>query len=141
MSALRHTKAPLPPTDRVDPKGLLRLHVHRPVPGASVVEVVGEVDLCTAPHLAEVLESRIRSTVGVVIVDLGRTTFLAVAGLKVLRRMQLLAELLDTDFYVDPGDSHAVRRLLDLLPLGCERPGCAAGLAGVEVPGQRRLNT
>ncbi|WIX75836.1 STAS domain-containing protein [Amycolatopsis carbonis] len=141
MSALRRTKAPSARVGRVDPKRLLDLHVHRPVPGASVVEVVGEVDLCTAPHLAEVVEARIRSTVGVVIIDLSRTTFLAVAGLKVLRRMQLLAQLLDTDFYVDPGDSHPARRLLQLMPLGCERPGAAAGLSPVDVPGQRRLTT
>ncbi|MEU4672263.1 STAS domain-containing protein [Amycolatopsis sp. NPDC023774] len=141
MSALRRTKALSAGVGQVDPKRLLSLHVHRPVPGASVVEVVGEVDLCTAPHLAEVVEARIRSTVGVVIIDLSRTTFLAVAGLKVLRRMQLLAQLLETDFYVDPGDSHAARRLLQLMPLGCERPGAAAGLSPVDVPGQRRLTT
>ncbi|MEV4601944.1 STAS domain-containing protein [Amycolatopsis sp. NPDC049253] len=141
MSALRRTKAPSAGIGHADPKRLLSLHVHRPVPGASVVEVVGEVDLCTAPHLAEVVEARIRSTVGVVIIDLSRTTFLAVAGLKVLRRMQLLAQLFDTDFYVDPGHSHAARRLLELMPLGCERPGAATGLSPVGVPGQRRLTT
>ncbi|HWD04353.1 MAG TPA: STAS domain-containing protein [Amycolatopsis sp.] len=139
MSALHHTKAP-PATDRtVDLMGLLRLRVHRPVPGACVVEVIGEVDLCTAPHLAEVVEARVRSTVGVVIVDLGRTTFLGVAGLRVLRHLHLLAQLHDTDFYVDPGNSHAAGRLLQLAPLGCERPGCAAGLS-VAVPGQHRAD-
>ncbi|MGW4485300.1 STAS domain-containing protein [Amycolatopsis sp. NPDC004368] len=138
MSALRRTKSSAGPVDHVDPHGLLHLHVHRPVPGASVVEVVGEVDLCTAPHLEEVVEARIRSAVGVVIIDLGRTTFLAVAGLKVLRRMQLLARLFDTDFYVDPGDSHPARRLLQLMPLGCERPGAAEGLPPSTCPSSDR---
>ncbi|WP_328610428.1 STAS domain-containing protein [Amycolatopsis sp. NBC_00345] len=141
MSALRRTASkarPLP----ADAVGGLELHVHRPMPGAAVIEVIGEVDLCTAPRLAEVVESRIRSTVGIVIVDLGKTTFLAVSGLRTLHHLQTLAHDRDVDFYVDPGDSHPVRRLLERLPLGCERPGIAASLGRTSrLPSPRGITT
>ncbi|SEP50872.1 STAS domain-containing protein [Amycolatopsis saalfeldensis] len=130
MSAVRPTdQRPIP-----DAVGQLRLHVRRPSPGAAVIEVAGELDLATAPRLAEVVESRIRSTVGVVIVDLGRTTFLAVSGLRTLHHLQTLAREHDVDFYVDHAGSHPVRRLLERLPLGCERPGIAAGLTRIPAP-------
>jgi anti-anti-sigma factor len=140
MSARRRTasKTRQLPTDAV---GGLQLHVHRPMPGAAVIEVIGEVDLCTAPRLTEVVESRIRSLVGIVIVDLGKTTFLAVSGLRALYHLRTLAHEYDADFYVDPGDSHPVRRLLERLPLGCERPGIAASLGRTRLPSPRGITS
>jgi anti-anti-sigma factor len=139
MSAVHRTETRTRPFP--DAVGELRLHVHRPAPGAAVIEVAGEVDLCTAPRLAEVAESRIRSTVGVVIVDLGRTTFLAVSGLRTLYHLQMLAREHDVDFYVDPAGSHPVCRLLERLPLGCERPGIAASLGPSSLPTPRGITT
>lgn len=117
-----------------DPAGMLRLRVRHPAPGTAVVEVAGEVDLATAPRLAEVVEARLRSTVSLVIVDLRPTTFLGVAGLRVLIRLKLLAAGADTDFYVDPGDAPAVRRLFSLFPLDCTRSGVAEGLTEIPLP-------
>ncbi len=110
------------------------MRVCHPTARTAVVEVAGEIDLATAPHLSEVVETRLRSTVGLVIIDLHGTTFLAVAGLRALHRLELLAAAAGAEFYVDPGDSPVVRRLLSLFPLGCERPGAAEGLAGIPSP-------
>ncbi|MFI5611877.1 STAS domain-containing protein [Amycolatopsis sp. NPDC051903] len=117
--------------------GVLRLRVHRPTPDATVVEAVGEVDACTAPHLAEVVQCRLRGAVTIVAVDLTGVTFLAIRGLEVVRRLALLARELEVEFAVDPGSSHAVQRLLQRVPLGCERPGIAAALTTLTVPEQR----
>jgi len=108
-----------------DPPGSLHLRVRHPVPSIAVVEANGEIDLATAPHLADVVEARLRSAVGLVVIDLRGTTFLAVAGLHTLHRLHLRAQTADADLYVDPGASRIVRRLLDLFPLSCERPGAA----------------
>ncbi|WP_199785947.1 MULTISPECIES: STAS domain-containing protein [Actinomycetes] len=117
-----------------DLTGMLRLRVGHPAPGTAVVEVSGEVDLATAPRLAEVVEARMRSTVGLVIVDLRKTTFLGVAGLRVLIRSKLLAAGAGKDFYVDPGSAPTVRRLFALFPLDCVRPGAAEGLTEIPLP-------
>ncbi|WP_244223747.1 STAS domain-containing protein [Amycolatopsis circi] len=132
MNAAHSARLPVLPSP--DPTGMLRLRVRHPAPGTAVVEVAGEVDLATAPRLAEVVESRLRSTVGLVIVDLRRTTFLGVAGLRVLIRLKLLAAGADKDFYVDPGTAPAVRRLFSLFPLDCARSGAAEGLAEIPLP-------
>ncbi|WP_329062517.1 STAS domain-containing protein [Amycolatopsis sp. NBC_01480] len=139
MSDVRHTDSrsrPIP-----DAVGELRLHVRRPAPGTAVIEVAGELDLNTAPRLAEVVEPRIRSMVGVVIIDLGRTTFLAVSGLRTLHRLHTLAREHDVDFYLDPAESRLVRRVLELLPLGCERPGITESLDGTRLPAPRGIPT
>lgn len=139
MSAVRHTDRRTRPIP--DAVGQLRLHVRRPAPRTAVIEVAGELDLCTAPRLAEVVESRIRSTIDVVIVDLGRTTFLAVSGLRTLHHLQTLAREHDVDFYLDPAGSHLVRRILERVPLGCERPGIAESLARARFPSPRGIPT
>ncbi|WP_326565667.1 STAS domain-containing protein [Amycolatopsis rhabdoformis] len=121
------------PTDR----GRLLVRVHRPAPRTAVVVVAGEVDIRTAPHLAEVVECRLRGTGRVVVVDLTGVTFLAVAALKALRHLSLLARELGVTFLVDPGSSYSVRRLLELSPVDCIRPGYVAALVTTEVPAQR----
>ncbi|MDT8912508.1 STAS domain-containing protein [Amycolatopsis sp. PS_44_ISF1] len=113
------------------------MHVHRLAEGAAVIEVNGEVDLYTAPRLAEIAEARIRSTIGMVIIDLGPTTFLAVSGLRTLHHLQLLARVHQVEFYVDPGESRPVRRLLEILPLPCARPGMVASLGLSRLPSPR----
>ncbi|MGW4485659.1 STAS domain-containing protein [Amycolatopsis sp. NPDC004368] len=118
-------------------RGRLLVRVHRPAPHTAIVEVAGEVDALTAPHLAEVVECRLRGTGRVVVIDLTGVTFFSGAALKVLRHLSLLARELDVDFSVDPGSSYSVRRLLELSPVGCERPGHVAAFAIQEVPAQR----
>ncbi|MEV6904336.1 STAS domain-containing protein [Amycolatopsis sp. NPDC051372] len=101
------------------------LCVRRPTPTVAVVEVAGEVDSCTAPQLEEVVGSLLRSTVEIVVIDLSPSMFLSVAGLRVLSQLDLVAGEHGVDFSVDPGSSHAALRLLQLVPIGCERRGRA----------------
>lgn len=109
----------------------MRLRVHWPSPGTAVVRVTGEVDLCTVGHLRDVVMTRLRSTLTMLVIDLSEVTFLAVAGLKVLVEANLLAQETGTDLYVDPGDSRAAKRLLALMPLAFERAGAAESLTGL----------
>ncbi|GAA3565680.1 hypothetical protein GCM10022222_56830 [Amycolatopsis ultiminotia] len=138
MSAPHHiarsTTLPL-----ADPLGTLVLRVHHPGPRTALVEAIGEVDLASSARLAEVVESRLRSTVQLVVVDLRRTTFLAVSGLRTLRLLQLRAAALGVRFAVDPGESPIVCRLFSLAPLDCARPGAAASLTAARVPPPRSM--
>ena len=52
--------------------------------GQVVLEVAGEVDMVTAPQLADALAVQLARDVGVVVVELGRVTFLGSSGLAVL---------------------------------------------------------
>ncbi|MEQ0564064.1 STAS domain-containing protein [Amycolatopsis sp. NEAU-NG30] len=100
--------------------GHMALRVLRPGLRTVVVEVTGEVDLGTARRLDEVLQSRIRSQVEDVVIDLSGVTFFSVAGLNSLLRAQLLADTAGAHLTVDVGRSRAVRRLFTLLPTAFE---------------------
>ncbi|MGH8919404.1 MAG: STAS domain-containing protein, partial [Actinomycetes bacterium] len=60
---------------------------------------------------------------------------------RTLHHLHTLAREHGVDFYVDPAGSHPVRRLLERLPLGCERPGIAAGLDRPRLPSPRGITT
>lgn len=96
--------------------GHMSLRVLRPGLHTVVVEVTGEIDLSTARRLDEVLQSRIRSQVDEIVIDLSAVTFFSVAGLNSLLRAQLLAGTAGAHLTVDAGKSRAVRRLFTLLP-------------------------
>jgi anti-sigma B factor antagonist len=98
--------------------GLMSLRVLRPGRHAVHVRVTGEVDLNTTRRLDEVLQSRIRSRVEEVVIDLSGVTFFSVAGLNSLLRAQLQADAAGVRLTVDPGQSRPVRRLFALLPTG-----------------------
>jgi anti-sigma B factor antagonist len=97
--------------------GHMSLRVLRPGLHTVIVEVTGEIDLSTARRLDEVLQSRIRSQVDEVVIDLSAVTFFSVAGLNSLLRAQLLADTAGAHLTVDAGQSRAVRRLFTLLPM------------------------
>ncbi|MEV6828624.1 STAS domain-containing protein [Amycolatopsis sp. NPDC051102] len=82
---------------------------------AVVVEVTGEVDLCTVAGLATVLDEHIRARPGVLRVDLGQVRFLGAAGIRVLLRAGRHAEAAGVHLVVDPGGSRAAVRALELL--------------------------
>jgi anti-sigma B factor antagonist len=73
--------------DGPDP-GLLVVEVDRPAPAAVTVEVLGELDLATAPALQERLESLLDTGVQDVILDLRGVPFCDVPGLNALLRVQ-----------------------------------------------------
>jgi anti-sigma B factor antagonist len=104
--------SPLPP-----------LQIERRSGPAEIVLVSGELDLCTAPHLAAALHSA-QQTGADVIVDLEQVTFMDCAGLRVL-----LAANEDSGparFSVTPGRRQVqrlfqltgARALLDVVPPG-----------------------
>jgi anti-anti-sigma factor len=104
-------------TDWMNAGGHMSLRVRRPGLHTVVVEATGEIDLGTARRLDEVLQSRIRSQVDEVVIDLSGVTFFSVAGLNSLLRAQLLADAAGAHLTVDAGQSRAVRRLFALLPV------------------------
>jgi anti-sigma B factor antagonist len=73
--------------DRPGPWPLV-VEVDRPAPAAVTVEVLGEIDLATAPVLQERLESLLDTGVQDMILDLRGVPFCDVPGLNVLMRVQ-----------------------------------------------------
>ncbi|WP_103349190.1 STAS domain-containing protein [Amycolatopsis sp. CA-128772] len=82
---------------------------------AVVVEITGEVDLCTVARLAAVLDEHVRARPGVLRVDLGQVRFFGAAGIGALLQAARHAEAAGVHLVVDPGGSRAVIRALELL--------------------------
>ncbi|MDT7729357.1 MAG: hypothetical protein QOI21_5933 [Actinomycetota bacterium] len=102
------------------PAEALQVSVRRPHDGTVVVEVSGAMDLATAPRLEELLTSRLRSALTVLILDLSGVTSLSSAGVGVLVRAALLAQQRGVSLCVAAGASRTVTGALD-----------AAGLAAL----------
>jgi anti-sigma B factor antagonist len=83
---------------------------------AIVLTVVGEVDMTTAPALAQALDGLPRTTSRVV-VDLTGVTFLDSSGLSVLARAQKDLAANDTPLSVVAPPSSAVRRVIEITQL------------------------
>ncbi|GAB2671148.1 hypothetical protein GCM10027271_34480 [Saccharopolyspora gloriosae] len=95
----------------------LRLSVQRPDPGVVVVRVGGEIDLSSAPRLAELVRQRLTAaTLRAVVLDLSEVTFFGSAGLELLLHAQRRAEGRRTPLYVVFGTG-AVHRLIRLTGL------------------------
>ncbi|SFP77529.1 anti-anti-sigma factor [Geodermatophilus dictyosporus] len=87
-------------------------------PGRVVVEVVGEVDTCTAPLLAACLDAPAdRAGVRELVVRLERVTFLGVAGLGVLARAHRRCRSRGARLVVRTGGRRCVLRPLHLVGL------------------------
>jgi anti-anti-sigma factor len=84
---------------------------------AIVVEVAGEIDLCTVTRLESMVRDQLRARPAVLRVDLGEVGFLGASGISVLLRAQLLAQETGVHLVVDPGGSRAALRALELLDL------------------------
>lgn len=63
----------------------LRVRYHRPQPGIIECGVLGEIDLVTAPALADALDRVDQRDAHLVLVDLSQVALLSAAGLRVLR--------------------------------------------------------
>jgi anti-anti-sigma factor len=66
----------------------------------------------SAPRLAELLTSRLRSAVTQLVIDLSQVTFMSSAGLQVLARARLLANQLGVNLRIDAGASSPAMRAL-----------------------------
>jgi anti-anti-sigma factor len=91
----------------------LRVSVRRPHARTVVVEVSGAMDLATAPRLEELLTSRLRSAVTLLILDLAGVSSLSSAATGVLTRARLLAQQRGVALRVAAGASRAAMRALD----------------------------
>jgi anti-anti-sigma factor len=72
------------PTAHAVAPGDLRLSVQEPLPGVRVLLVGGELDMLTAPALAEEIGSQLAADPQTVIIDLTGVSFLGSSGLFVL---------------------------------------------------------
>jgi anti-sigma B factor antagonist len=84
--------------------------------GIGVVRVSGEVDMLTAPELAELLRSQIEAGCRAVVVDLSRTAFLGSSGLAALVEAERLARARTRLVLAGPVN-HIVGRALELTGL------------------------
>ncbi|GAB3582753.1 hypothetical protein GCM10027445_56490 [Amycolatopsis endophytica] len=84
----------------------------RPSTHTLLVEVGGDVDLATAPRLAEAIEHRFRGAVTLLVLDLSEVTFLGTAGLTVLVETQQTAARRDVALRVTGTGAHPVERAL-----------------------------
>jgi anti-sigma B factor antagonist len=112
------------PTALADPP--LRLTLTRPTPTSTIITVAGELDLSTAPRLAEILTARPESATGIVVVNLAAVTFLGAAGMEVLAQAHFRAKLTGPAVRLVTG-SHCVDRALYVTGLDRELP-CYADL-------------
>ena len=95
---------------------------------STVVIVAGEVDLCTAPRLAEELQRSLHAGRNT-IVDLERVEFMDCAGLRALVSASAGAQLGRTHFSVTTGSPQVQKlfrlagmaEVLDLIPPACDR--------------------
>jgi anti-anti-sigma factor len=103
------------PSPRAPSDGDLHSRIRWKTADAIVVEVTGDVDVCTAPDLEAAVTEHLRARPGVLRIDLGEVRFFGVAGLRVLVRAHRQAETAGVHLVVDPGDSCAAVRALELL--------------------------
>ena len=80
---------------------------------ATVIAVSGELDLASSPALQEELERAIGSDATVIVLDLGRLSFMDSTGLHVLVKAHQRAHEAGRRFVVTKGGEQ-VQRLLDL---------------------------
>ncbi|MEV7098645.1 STAS domain-containing protein [Amycolatopsis sp. NPDC051045] len=111
---VRHSASIPAPRSQVD--ALLRLTLSRPAPATAVITVDGELDLLTAPRLAELLTARLTTAVRTLVVDLSKVAFLGCAGIGVLARAQCHAQATGRELRVVTGSDH-VDRILRLTGL------------------------
>ncbi len=97
----------------------MQFAVHRGAAhGRPALRVRGELDVATAPELAEYVESELSSGPRSLVIDLTDTTFLDSSGARQLVRSARQAAAAGTSLQVVcPRDNKAVRLVIDLLEL------------------------
>ncbi|NIH81109.1 STAS domain-containing protein [Amycolatopsis viridis] len=82
---------PVPRAQDVPEATPFRIDVSQPGRHTLLVEVGGDVDLASAPQLADVLSRRFRGPVTLLVLDLSEVSFFGTAGLSVLVETQYAA--------------------------------------------------
>lgn len=116
--------APAVPEQRSEPgvDTLLSLELTYTTHGTAVLNVSGEVDMCSSPRLRELVQCRLRSELRALVVDLSEVSFLSIDGAQMLAYAASFARHHDTELRIVPGDSRAVRRVLLATGLDKELP-------------------
>lgn len=90
--------------------------------GYAVVEVTGEVDLCTQARFAEVLDQAGEAGAGLVVVDLSAVQFFGVAGLSCLEEVGAVLRARGAALHLVCADPGPVWRVLSVLGLARRWP-------------------
>ncbi|UOZ04917.1 STAS domain-containing protein [Amycolatopsis sp. WQ 127309] len=101
--------------NNTDGRSLLDVTSRHPRPGAAVVTVRGDIDLVTAPRLADELNALCRTPLYLVLVDLSGVGFLSACGITVL--LTLERHCREASIELTLVSSPAVRRVLERLDL------------------------
>ncbi|MDR7299861.1 STAS domain-containing protein [Haloactinomyces albus] len=103
----------------------LRLLVERPVPGISVVRMIGDIDLASVSRLTELVRQRLAAAVlNALVLDLSEVSFVSSYGLELLLQAQRRAEQRGITLYVI-AESRCVRRLLEVTDITGRFTCCA----------------
>jgi anti-sigma B factor antagonist len=106
-----------PPVPERHRSGSMRVELTRPTRYTVVVSVAGEIDMCSAPRLRELLHHRLTSCTRTVVVDVSAVTFIDSGGLSVLCGAQKHASVRLVSLRLVTGGTGRVDRLIDLLDL------------------------
>ncbi len=101
--------------DNTDGRSSLDVTTRHPRPGAAVVTVRGDIDLVTAPRLADKLTALCRTPLYLVLVDLSGVDFLSARGITVL--LTLERHCREASIELSLVSSPTVRRVLERLGL------------------------
>lgn len=102
---------PPPRTPREDGP-TLDLAVTYPERSTALVKATGDIDICTAPRLQELLHCRLRSQLRVLILNLSDVSFLSIGAAQMLARAAAYAHYNETELHIITVGSRSVRRTL-----------------------------
>lgn len=92
--------------------GELSQRLERPERGTAVLSVRGDIDVVTAPQLAEMLQHRLDSSLDRLVLNLSGVGFLGVAGVSVIFESDLRAQHNGTDLVIVTGGNRQVTSAL-----------------------------
>lgn len=118
-----------------------RMRTDRPRRGVVIVSVSGPLDMVTIPGFARLVQDRVESAAGVIVLDLAAVSFLGVEAIKVLAQADLRAHLAGKRLSLVTG-VRAVDRPLEALGLAGRftygsRPVFGTGATEAVVPTRR----
>ena len=103
---------PLPRSTGTAGSATCTVDVSQPARHTLLIEVGGDVDLGSAPGIAEIIDHRLRGPVTLLVLDLSEVTFLGTAGLTVLVETQYAAARRGATLRVTGTGSRPVERAL-----------------------------
>ncbi|WP_410615882.1 STAS domain-containing protein [Amycolatopsis sp. lyj-109] len=102
----------------VDAPAAFRLTIHRPAPDTGVVEVVGDLEVATAPRLRELIATEVEGPLSHLVLDLRGVRFLSATGLAAIEYGHRLATGRGIVCTVRVAAAGRALRVIQLLPVG-----------------------